>query len=737
MKRRHFLQFAGSALATLGISQLDIQRQGLQYAKVLAQGTSRKIALLVGINDYPDTAGFSKLAGCVNDVELQKELLTYRFGFNEKDIHILTDAQATRQGIIDAFQELSKQIKPSDVFVYHYSGHGSQVVDLDKDHSDGLNSTFVTYDSTLPPNFPAEGGEVLDITGHSLFLLMKSVNTENMTIVLDSCHSGGGTRGNLRIRSRDGGAQLQASPKEAELQAQLLSQLKYDRSKYIDERRKGVARGVVISGAKRDQPAADASFGDLNAGAFTYVLTQYLWQQTSDQAVSSLIPTVARSTSGLSNQRQEPDYEFEPNSNNDQQSLYFLKDSLPPAEGVIREFTAGKADLWLGGISPQSINNFEPGSSFIVIDEQNKKVSEIELETRDGLKGQGKIVGNSSAIKSGMLIQEKSRTLPSDFKLIIGLHPSLGNDATAAQQALDKLPRVKAMPLLQGSVNYILGRMTEAIRQDQLQVKPAKDVAPIGAIGLFTQGLDLIPGSFGSPNENVTDAITRLNAKLKSLLAVQIVKTTFNVDSSKLNISVAMSPEGQDNKLLAAVTPSRGVNKTTGQPKKIAPTITDASRLPLETPVQFQVTNNESSNLYLSLIVIDPTGEMTVVFPNSWATTDDATVVTSAQTLLIPDQSKGDTFQLITQEPKGTIEVLIVASKKPLTQALLKLQQVASSENNSRGPVTLTEPVNVMDSLLDDLNQGGTRGTRGGLGAKARSIDTDELATMSITFEVI
>ena len=28
MKRRHFLQFAGSTLATLGLSQLDITQQG-------------------------------------------------------------------------------------------------------------------------------------------------------------------------------------------------------------------------------------------------------------------------------------------------------------------------------------------------------------------------------------------------------------------------------------------------------------------------------------------------------------------------------------------------------------------------------------------------------------------------------------------------------------------------------------------------------------------------------------
>ncbi|EKE96634.1 caspase family protein [Tolypothrix sp. PCC 7601] len=82
IKRRQFIQFAGSALATMGISQLDIMRQGERYAKVLAQDTPRKLALLVGINDYKNS--IPTLGGCLTDVSLQKELLTNRFGFNEK-----------------------------------------------------------------------------------------------------------------------------------------------------------------------------------------------------------------------------------------------------------------------------------------------------------------------------------------------------------------------------------------------------------------------------------------------------------------------------------------------------------------------------------------------------------------------------------------------------------------------------------------------------------------------------
>lgn len=101
IQRRHFLQFAGSALATMGLSQWDIFQASDRYAQVLAKSTPRKLALLVEINDY----NFSPLRGCVNDVRLQQELLIHRFGFNPKDILILADNQATRSGILTAFEE--------------------------------------------------------------------------------------------------------------------------------------------------------------------------------------------------------------------------------------------------------------------------------------------------------------------------------------------------------------------------------------------------------------------------------------------------------------------------------------------------------------------------------------------------------------------------------------------------------------------------------------------------------
>ncbi len=732
IKRRQFLQFAGSTLAGLGLSQLDLQSMGDRYARVLAQSTPRKLALLVGINTYKN----APLKGCITDVNLQQQLLIHRFGFNPKDILILTDGQATRQGLLSAFEEhLIKQAKPGDIVVYHFSGHGSQVKDPDCDFSDCLNSTFVPIDGILPEGFPQQPGAVADIMGHTLFLLMSALQTENVTVVLDSCHSGGGTRGNFQVRSRSGGSQLQPLEVERAYQQKWLSQLNLSPDEFKRRRRAGVAKGVVIASTKRDQLAADAPFDDFFAGAFTYFMTQYLWQQTANDSFTSAIPNIARSTTRMSFTSQEPLMELKPGSSYGNNPVYFTNEQTPPAEAVITQVQGNQAQLWLGGLDPDSLAAFNTGSILSVIDNQGRPQGRVQLESRQGLVGKAKLL---DAVQPGALLQESTRGIPNNLTLKIGIDPSLGNEMNAAKSALQAISRVEAIPLQQQEVHYIFGRMTEAYRQ-QLRSHAASNLPDNGSLGLFSPALELVPNSFGAKTETVTDAIARLRPKFKSLLAARIVKTILNSNSSRLNVTAAMRPEGTAETIATAFTIRGSLTQGTNanRPPSIPPGV---QKLPLGTPVQLLVSNNESSPLYLSVLVIDPTGEISVIFPNQWAAAEEVTLVAPGQMLKIPDPSQ-DSFSLVAQEPKGVAEVLILASRTPLRQALQAIRTVALDRGYSSGPVTLdasgqvNEPAEVIDRLLDDINNDTGRGM--GNSNTVRQIETSQLAALSITFEVI
>lgn len=124
-------------------------------------------ALVIGINNYSD--GKSPLNGCINDTQLLANTLLSR-GFNTKDIKLLYDGYANKENIIKSIKWLKKG---SGKKVFYFSGHGSQIVDIEQDEIDGLDEIFYTYDSF--------------ITDDELYNLTKR---DEILFIFDSCHSG-------------------------------------------------------------------------------------------------------------------------------------------------------------------------------------------------------------------------------------------------------------------------------------------------------------------------------------------------------------------------------------------------------------------------------------------------------------------------------------------------------------------------------------------------------------------
>ncbi|MDF5728684.1 MAG: caspase family protein [Rhizonema sp. PD38] len=753
IKRRQFLQFSASALFTVGLSQYDIMQEGNKYAQVLAQSTPRKLALLVGINAYPNGLA---LGGCVNDVSLQQELLIHRFGFNPQDIKTLTDGQATRQGILTAFEEhLIKQAKPGDVVVFHFSGHGDRISDKPSCDEIALNLSKECANSTfLPVDARSQSGAVRDIMGHTLFLLMSALKTENVTVVLDSCHSGGGKRGNFLVRSPNTPDLPSPSSEELEYQQQLLKKLKLSPQEFVEKRRKGIAKGVVIAGAKREQLASDATFNGFSAGAFTYLFTQYLWQQTSNELFTRALVNVSRNTkivAGVQGNYQEPEFESNFRQKNANPPIYFTPLSSQSADAVITKVNGNQVDLWLGGIDSQTLEAFNKNTIFSVLDTQGGESRLVQLESRMGLTGRGKLLDTKarglSQLKPGTLLQERIRSIPENVTLKIGLDDTLDTSTTQqAKQALQSIKRVQALPLRTSDVQYIFGHMTEA-RYHELQKNKTSYLPPVGSFGLFLPTQDkILPGSFGESNEAVSAAVTRLRPKLKSLLAARVVKQMLgNTNTSRIAVNASMTIAGST-KMLSEVFPSRGVSKVSPG-KSVTQTVNslsgDVPKLSVGTQIAFQIINKESVPVYISLLVIDSSGEMAIIFPNDWAAAKDATLLSAGQKLIIP-QTGIDNFVLTIGEPFGFSEALVIASTTPLRDSLKVLKEVATSRGlaGKRGLFSVAddELLNVTNSLLDDLDSG----TRGAIVAEGitlpqgvRGIDTNKLAAMSIGFEVV
>jgi hypothetical protein len=134
-----------------------------------------KKALCVGINNYPGTS--NDLQGCVNDANDWSALLN-DLGF---ETSLMLYSQATRQAIKTGLNTLIASAGESDVIVFTYSGHGTQVIDLSGDEGDSYDEAIYVYD-----------GMILD---DDLRVLIDQMNPRaTLVVISDSCFSGTVTR---------------------------------------------------------------------------------------------------------------------------------------------------------------------------------------------------------------------------------------------------------------------------------------------------------------------------------------------------------------------------------------------------------------------------------------------------------------------------------------------------------------------------------------------------------------
>ncbi|MFO0719386.1 MAG: caspase family protein [Nitrospira sp.] len=216
-----------------------------------SSGTKR--ALLIGINRYQV---LPTLNGSLNDIDTMRQVLTTRWGFQSQHITMLTDQAATRAGILGALERLVQDTGPSDVVYVHYSGHGSQVEDLNGDETeDHLDETLVPHDGRTP--------SVPDITDDELEAIVSKLKARSILIVLDSCHSGTATR-SLDIRTR-------SVPKDTRIELYRPSGVHTRQVVPVT-----AARYVLMTGAAANQEALDGPVGGRYHGFFSYSLSRSL-----------------------------------------------------------------------------------------------------------------------------------------------------------------------------------------------------------------------------------------------------------------------------------------------------------------------------------------------------------------------------------------------------------------------------------------------------------------------------
>lgn len=144
-------------------------------------------ALIVGVGRYV-TSGID-LPGIDLDVERMRETL-HRMGFTDSQIRILTHEEATAARVSSEMNGwLRNGVQPDDRVVFYYSGHGSQVPDLNGDEDDGVDEVLVTHDMQRARR---NGRATLTgvVVDDQIDDMLARNPSRNVLLIVDACHSG-------------------------------------------------------------------------------------------------------------------------------------------------------------------------------------------------------------------------------------------------------------------------------------------------------------------------------------------------------------------------------------------------------------------------------------------------------------------------------------------------------------------------------------------------------------------
>lgn len=641
-------------------------------------GTKR--ALLIGINKYQ---AVPKLQGSLNDIETMKQVLITRWGFPEANIKRLTDEQATRQGILAALHQFVKETGPLDTVYIHYSGHGSQVADLNGDEPDDkLDETLVPQDGRT--------GSVPDITDDELDAIFGRLPTKNAFIVLDSCHSGTATR-SLDIRTR-------SIPQDTRLDL-------YRGTVGGEVRTRGnlqalPANYVLMTGAAAHQEALDGPVEGRYHGFFSYALSKSLSSSpanASPRAIFRGIETELKRIQTHFGRTSMPEPQLEAPPDLFDKPLLGATGSATPAIGSSGGSRLAWLDVKPGDSGTVTLVNglllgAAPGSTWAIYppgDSAFVPGRALAIATVTQLDGQNAKAKFHPAKKK---IADHSRAValmpaPTGEKIPI----QILDVPTARRNQIEQI-LVKHLPNIELVSSDQSPRYFVQERNNEIQL-------------LAADGLQLV-GSFAGDGDNWGAGLALVvsrSATANELLTLDNPSSQLKVDVRVANAPATSKPKvgTRGIAVVAADTqPARYRIRRPGKPR------TAENTLQLEVKV--------NADAYISIVDVDSEGGVNLLFPNEYAKAGfyPDGFVKAGEPVLIPDSLNNSNragFYWDYSPPKGTDTVRVFSSTDLETAQLIRqrVKNLQAGTAKTTGKISTRAIAADLGSLRGDLARRG------------------------------
>jgi hypothetical protein len=386
------------------------------------------------------------------------ELLKDNYGF--KDIRVMKQREATREGILAAIDTLVADTQRGDLVVFYYSGHGSRRLDTlsSKGH----------FDQTIVPIDAWKGAE--DIRDKELALRFDRIVFEkhaHLTAIYDSCDSATMARGITRsvqralpYDDRDVAAEKKTDPGVV-TEADLMRRPNGERIPQDGD-------AIILAAAGPDESAVEALYPDDNAyhGAFTRALVRVL---KANSQVSSTVDVVAEVSNMLHADRvpfQQPSAE-----GRTQQSLFGDPVAAHPLHVNVVTLSGAELKIDMGNAA-----GFDVGTQFRSINTGGDRTV-IEIKTLDeALVSTAKLVSGPANVAVGQTFELTKMVYPQAARLSVFASAPEASPADALIEAKKDFPGLTWVddPALNAIDFLVVGRPQGWTAYDQ----NGKTVAP-------------------------------------------------------------------------------------------------------------------------------------------------------------------------------------------------------------------------------------------------------------------
>lgn len=241
------------------------------------EAVAKKRAVLIGISEYPNA---NSLIGPVDDANNMYKFLVETMGYQKDEIKLLTERNATRDSILSNMQNwLVLDTQAGDEILFYFSGHGFQIEDKNQDEEDHKDEAIAAYDVAMDKG----NGFINMISDDEIGDIFDQVKDREVTVIIDSCHSGTLTRSLLEDADERYAKTLKFNSKTSGYSKDLITAHRKEES-FI-----GGSRNRVVWSAVSSWQKALVDFETRNGSVFTNLYIKGVKDKKADKNKDSVI----------------------------------------------------------------------------------------------------------------------------------------------------------------------------------------------------------------------------------------------------------------------------------------------------------------------------------------------------------------------------------------------------------------------------------------------------------------